>query len=75
MSGAPIITRDGFNIAAMVTRDIEVSTSVSRSEEIRDDGPTKEITVSRDVIRYGIGLVLCDLVDWIAEVQCLPQII
>jgi hypothetical protein len=65
MSGSPIIRRDvPFELLGLVTDFVEAGT-ISRSEEVETvDGQTS-VTVYRDVLRYGVGLVLGDHAEWL----------
>jgi hypothetical protein len=69
-SGAPVY-RDGYTergLTGIVTENIQVSLDVSRSEEIEKTHERTTTHVYREVTRYGICLVLKDMVSWLDEV-------
>ena len=68
MSGSPVLTMgDSPRLVGIVTDFVDAGTLRSRSEEEEIVGNQKTTVVYRDIIRYGVCLLLAEHIAWLAQ--------
>ena len=68
MSGSPVVKRgDSSQLIGIVTDFVDAGTLSSRSEEVEIVGHQKTTVVYRDIIRYGVCLLLAEHIEWLAH--------
>lgn len=70
LSGGPLFKPKTFQLIGLITENIETTTSL-HEEEVTLEGGTRVINHYRRVINYGLGLLLHDYENWLAEAAAL----